>query len=65
MVNKILIEIAVIAIILGMFILIFSYMGSDLTNATTAILVDVNEYSPETVTFSLNDKVLTMKELEN
>ncbi|MBW3013427.1 hypothetical protein KY325_01650 [Candidatus Woesearchaeota archaeon] len=65
MVHKIMIELAVIAIILAMFILIFSFMGSDLTNATTAILVDVNEYKPETVTFSVNDKVLTMTELEN
>jgi len=69
MVHKIIIELAVIAIILAAFILFFTYLDSDITSATSAILVDVPsngfEYKQETVTFSVNDKVLTMGELES
>ena len=69
MAHKIIIELAVIAIILAAFILFFTYLDSDMTNATSAILVDVPSngfgYEPETVTFSVDEKVLMMDELES
>jgi hypothetical protein len=69
MAHKIIVEIAIIAIILAAFILFFTYLDSDVTNATSAVLKDVSGngfgYRPETVTFSVNDNVLTMQELES
>ncbi|MBW2987016.1 hypothetical protein KY336_00570 [Candidatus Woesearchaeota archaeon] len=69
MVQKIIIEIAVIAIILAAFILFFTYIDSDVDSATSAIMADIPGsdlvYKPEIVKFSIEDKLLTMTELES